>query len=98
MSRPESQAADSVRAGHSVGDTVAAFPAGRKPTGTLSRSASVIDTPRKDLHSVGLFRQCLDDHIFIVFPPPLHQRIRRRMHHRFDIISNILILSAFVVE
>jgi hypothetical protein len=49
-------------------------------------------------HSVGLFGQHLNDHLLIVVSPSLHHRLRVRVHNRIDIVDDVLLLSAFVMQ
>ena len=50
------------------------------------------------LHSVSPFGERLDNQISICIPPPLLGPNRVRIDHRFDIFSNILLLTTFVVK
>ena len=48
-------------------------------------------------HSIGSFRQCLDHQILIVRPPSPHRRAWGRVYRTTNILSDVRLLSAFVV-
>src|SRR6266581_6682551 len=54
------------------------------------------DEPKMPLHSICFLCQFLNDHILIIVSPSLHLIVRA--YNRSDIINNVLLLSAFVVE
>src|SRR6266404_220436 len=50
------------------------------------------------LHSVGPFSKRICNHFLVVITPPLHHRLRVRIHHRIDVVDDILPLSALLVK
>src|SRR6266702_5266702 len=49
-------------------------------------------------HSISSFCECINNQIFIRYPPSPHCRIRVRIDNRSDIVSNIRILPSLVVK
>src|SRR6266404_4143461 len=50
------------------------------------------------LHSVSPFGKCICNHFLVIVAPPLHHCLRVRIHHRIDVVDDVLPLSAFLVK
>jgi hypothetical protein len=49
-------------------------------------------------HSIGSFRQRFDHQILIICPPSPHRRAWGRVDHRANIVSDVRLLSALVLQ
>jgi hypothetical protein len=100
MSRRGIPEVRSESAGGFAEDIVAVFRADRTPIETwLDREWFSQDEEDESLHPVSLLRECLDNHSLVLLSPSLHHSLHGlRVYHRFDVIDNVLLLSAFVMK
>src|SRR5260221_964577 len=98
MSHPACLVIHPELAGCAPGGSRRGTPAGNAPTGTCGRGwvRDVKMNGINALHPIGLFCQGINDKLLMLLFPSSH--LSTRVHHRLDILLNVLHLSPLVMQ